>query len=554
MTAAVLVPGATLVVVIGSEDWALAGLESSVAFANSARAIVDYFGPDYLGYPPEDILNLFNDQRDASAQVTSIGRFLRTRISEHETQAKPVTDIVIFYTGHGAFHHANNEYFLLVRNSEAGLEYTTGLQIRYLADCLAQHAPFFRKFIILDCCFAGAASAILQSSSSAQVAAMQTVATLPKRGTVLLCSSNSRAPSRIEPGQPYTMFSQALRTALFQGSEKPSAPEWLSFQDIRDLVWENLWQDYGNRAVRPVLMAPDQSLGDLTLERAVPNAAKATFARVQPSSQFKSPTAHWRNMALTSLVAMWTVYILTITPFLGVISQLHNAILVQFAIVTSEMILAAAIAITIGWRLRVSTMKCLVIGIAFAVGGEIGFLIQNALFTSAFPDDLFLRYSANGEMRFFGGCVAVAVVLRVFATPKIPMFSILGLTAIILTIRYLLFISLAITYNYPAGSLAIYATPAFLIAILVVIRRQPRTWLFGDIAVVLVPVGIFIINNILIDTGIVATPVIPSGLFHNLDDVFARLLFWFFIFPTAWTWPAVILRRPNLISRSLFGL
>jgi len=222
LSAELLTPQSTLVVVLGADDWQAAGLESSEAFGNSARAVLDYFGPDYRGYPADNILNLFNDPRDASAQVTAIRRFLRSRIIQHGDEKAGITDIVIFYTGHGAFHQTNNEYFLLVRNSEAGLEYTTGLQIRFLADCLSQYA-FLRKFIILDCCFAAAAGAIFQSDA-AQIVATQAAEALPRRGTVLLCSSSSRVTSRIEHGQPYTMFCQALKEVLFSGSKSPRRP------------------------------------------------------------------------------------------------------------------------------------------------------------------------------------------------------------------------------------------------------------------------------------------------------------------------------------------
>lgn len=155
MNEAVLQGETTVAIILGADDWSRSGLGSSEAFANSANAIRNYLlDTATLHLPRSNLLDLFNDNRDASAQVTVIGRFLRTRIFRNDETSEKITDVLIYYTGHGALHQSSNEYFLLVKNTEAGFEYATGLHFRYLADCLSQQAAFLRKYIILDCCFA----------------------------------------------------------------------------------------------------------------------------------------------------------------------------------------------------------------------------------------------------------------------------------------------------------------------------------------------------------------------------------------------------------------
>ncbi len=263
-----VLPQETLVIILGAHDWSRAKLSSSITFKASAQAFLHCVcSPSCLGIPAENILNLFDDESAASEQIDTIGQFLdaKVRSPRQSAGAKP-RNLLIYYTGHGSFHHSTNEYFLCVRSmTHKG----AGLYVRFLADCLNEHAPFLRRFIILDCCFAGAANKMFQSANL-DVATRQTAHVFPTRGTVILCSSSGEKTSETVEGETYTRFSGALMSALQEG--ETSLGELMSFRELNAVVYERLRQKHGVEAIRPELHSPSQPDGDLADLRIFRNA------------------------------------------------------------------------------------------------------------------------------------------------------------------------------------------------------------------------------------------------------------------------------------------
>lgn len=284
MTRPLLLPKQTLAIVLGAHDWSAAGLESSDAFRNSAGDVARYLrGSPGLGLPAVDVLNLFDSAASANDQVRRIAEFITRRIDAAKAADRPIRDLIVYYVGHGAFAVPGNDYLLLVRETARDLEFATGLYVKTLANCIEQRAPFLRRFVILDCCFAaeaansfgagGGAKIRFQSAGEAQMAVRQVADALPGRGTLVLCSSDSRSPSRYADDATHTLFSGAFLAVLTDGLEGGSHGEALSFRDIQGATWERMRERHGVLAARPVLHVPDQSDGDLSIAPAFPNPA-----------------------------------------------------------------------------------------------------------------------------------------------------------------------------------------------------------------------------------------------------------------------------------------
>jgi hypothetical protein len=75
------------------------------------------------------------------------------------------SDIFLYYCGHGHF-LADSTFVLMLRSTENGLEYTTGLQSSILKNPFEKHRGNKRLFIILDCCYAGEVTRSWMSSDA----------------------------------------------------------------------------------------------------------------------------------------------------------------------------------------------------------------------------------------------------------------------------------------------------------------------------------------------------------------------------------------------------
>jgi hypothetical protein len=75
----------------------------------------------------------------------------------HEAPAQ-LTDVIVYYTGHGGFTENDNKYFLAVRATRKDVTGGSGYRLSNLARTLNTYASDVRRFLILDCCFAARAT------------------------------------------------------------------------------------------------------------------------------------------------------------------------------------------------------------------------------------------------------------------------------------------------------------------------------------------------------------------------------------------------------------
>jgi hypothetical protein len=220
-----------------------------------------------LALPDEAICDLFDLQHLPSQQLVSIGRFLE-KINK-QVERGTLCNLIVYYVGHGYFAGLRQEYHIALACLEMGYDATTGLKVTELAEVLKERARSFRRFVILDCCFAaealkefqgGADDAIYAKAKGAFAEDMpRRPVEIPHRGTALYCAADKDSVARSPKELSHTMFTDAL-LAVLRGGDRQSAP-YLTLADVKDLAWERL-QSYSN-PVRPVLHSPDQTEGDI---------------------------------------------------------------------------------------------------------------------------------------------------------------------------------------------------------------------------------------------------------------------------------------------------
>ena len=215
-----------------------------------------------------------------------------------------------------AFHTAREhdgiqcDLHLIVHTTEKGYVDGTGLSVRQLAAALQKEAHGLRRYIILDCCFSGAAlhhfssgaegvaalvAADIKREASAVADPTETLAQvaagaggperfplpsaagpqdvrpsarqLPEAGTVLLCSSNADELSLTKAGDGCTLFTgSVLRVLAPRGAsdaaqvDNRDASGPISFARLRDRVWGLISSKIAD-APYPQLYAPRQVAG-----------------------------------------------------------------------------------------------------------------------------------------------------------------------------------------------------------------------------------------------------------------------------------------------------
>lgn len=279
-----LMPGRTVAVILGAQEWPRAAhINGGPAFARSAMDFRDYLLDSLkgLGLKDGDVLDLFDSEQPASDQVDAIGDFLLAREMElSKAGEEGLSDVVIYYVGHGAFPEASNRLFILVRRSRPDRWDTTCVLVDSLARRIHMSVPFARQFVILDCCFSGAAAKAWMATAGAQGTMLRATVEheVPGHGAVLICSSASDMVSMCPADATHTMLTGSLLTGLRRGS--PKLGRNLSPVDVRDLAWLDMQGNWGPAAVRPVLVSIDRGAGDFSRHGAFPNPLADALPRV----------------------------------------------------------------------------------------------------------------------------------------------------------------------------------------------------------------------------------------------------------------------------------
>ena len=286
-------PEQTLAVLLGASIYRYApGLAHGPAFYNSSQQFGQYL-TDTMCVPEENVMSFFDESRSAGDQLRDIRNFLERRIAQLKNRGTPARDLIVHYVGHGLFSGIHSDYCLAIRSTEERNEGFTSIRIHDLAAVIRTSAMFLRKYLILDCCFSGAAFAQFQSGplSVVQVKFREVLDDeSPQRGTSLLCSASAKDPSVAPKDLGRTMFSDSLLTVLKSG-HKTCGPR-LSFCELGELVRLRIKETYGDFGVRPEVQSPDQASGDVARVPLFPNLAWAKLAAEQSEGSLRSATKH----------------------------------------------------------------------------------------------------------------------------------------------------------------------------------------------------------------------------------------------------------------------
>src|SRR5262245_31416063 len=103
-------------VILGAQDFTKAGMASDEAFKVSADNFRSYLlGDAGLALDAENVLDLFDSPLSPSEIDQRLDEFLQSRTSALKAQGKAIADVLVYYTGHGAFAEGNDEYVLALR-------------------------------------------------------------------------------------------------------------------------------------------------------------------------------------------------------------------------------------------------------------------------------------------------------------------------------------------------------------------------------------------------------------------------------------------------------
>ena len=293
MSASALPPTAptTLVIVLGASAWPNSpGFQPSEAFLHAAQKFRDYLldtHPHGFGLPVANLLDLFDADSGASNQLARLSSFLKERTEILSAANQAVRDVLVSFVGHGGFAGSSHDFYLLPQQADARILRASGISIKALEEVLREKARQMRQYLILDCCFAGAAFRLFQGGPD-QAAIAKTLDAFavqarsrgfPRKGMALLCSSDHKTPSLLLPDESCTMFSYALLKVLKNGDLH--RPIQLSLRDIKELAEDQLAALPEQNAPRPSLHSPDQSEGDVADVPFFPNPrAEEELARI----------------------------------------------------------------------------------------------------------------------------------------------------------------------------------------------------------------------------------------------------------------------------------
>lgn len=299
-------PETTLAIILGASNFPKTDglLFPSASFRKSAEDFRDYLlSPDHFELPEDNLLYLF-DASDASSRLDEkVGEFIKGKVEASKSSRKIISDVIVYYVGHGGFAAGTSEYYLALSDTRNNNPLFSSYSIRALATTLKEFARNIRRYVILDCCFSASAYSAFMSSGPGQVASKKASEAFeqPGKGTALLCASSAANPAIAPEGEVHTMFSGAMLEIL--RSNPDAAADYLSFKDLQQLIVNKLQDKYDQAAVRPEIHFPNQPEGDIGDIPFFPNSyqkKKAQHRRMEVlESAVSTLTRQQKNQEIT---------------------------------------------------------------------------------------------------------------------------------------------------------------------------------------------------------------------------------------------------------------
>ena len=190
-----------------------------------------------------------------------------------------VENVLIHYVGHGMFKTNSAEHYLSINTTDAEDPSMTSASLGQLNDILLKNAPRQRRIYLIDACFAAASIKDLMGApeDAIEVNVGGILGAWPEsdwgeRGVAALCSADRTATASAGGERELTQFTDGLLTVFETGDKVSDAS--LSLRRTHQLLRGVLKTRYGDDAVHPVLVAPEDRDGGIAAAPIFPNLAK----------------------------------------------------------------------------------------------------------------------------------------------------------------------------------------------------------------------------------------------------------------------------------------
>lgn len=215
-------PRLSRVVLIGNARYAHADLADVPAVNRNVTGLRAVFtDPELWGVPGDRCVELL-DEAD--------GAVVARTVREAAAEVHPDGLLVVYYAGHGLIDAFDGSLVLALADTDPAAPYEAGLRYELLRRAIAG-SPARRRVVILDCCYAGRATAELAGEAAGTV----TVADRAEIDqTCLLVSAPRNRTAQAPPGEPYTAFTGELLRVLRGG-----LPDHPAVLDVRT-VWQEV--------------------------------------------------------------------------------------------------------------------------------------------------------------------------------------------------------------------------------------------------------------------------------------------------------------------------
>jgi hypothetical protein len=215
---------------------------SAFAAAHAAFKAAMIEGPVPI-VAPDDCLDLFDDDGAWVDQQSRIDQWLAEKRAE---PGRPEA-LLLYYVGHGGIERGEQVY-LTINSTNKIDPYFSSVPRDSLARLLHASANDYRKFLIIDCCFAAKIiknmQTPIQQKMTSELNEVGKVVSKPDSGGLAaLCASSSVAAANADGRDGLTQFTDGLLSALRIGDR--NRPGDLSFEAVRALIERQLHERYG---------------------------------------------------------------------------------------------------------------------------------------------------------------------------------------------------------------------------------------------------------------------------------------------------------------------
>ena len=211
----------------------------------------------------------------------AIRNWLKAKIEGRRQEGQDAfSNVLVHYVGHGMFKPNSADHFLSINETDADYRSPTSASLGELNDVLLGEAAGQRRIYLIDACFAAASVRDLMGApeDAIEVNIGGIIGAWPptapgKRGVAALCSADRSATADAGGQRDLTQFTDGL-LSVFENGDPQSGKE-LTLRRVHELLRGALIGRYEDRAVHPVLIAPEDADGGIAAVPIFKNLARA---------------------------------------------------------------------------------------------------------------------------------------------------------------------------------------------------------------------------------------------------------------------------------------